>query len=90
MIGLGSSGVYILCLITSVVCAGLLLRSWRRSGTRFLMWCALAFSLLALNNLFVVSDMILFPSIELWAARQAAAFAAVAVLLYAFIWEIDG
>lgn len=85
----GPGIVYLLCLITSVICAGLLVRAWRRSNSRFLMWCALAFSLLALNNLFVVSDMIVFPSIEFWAWRQSAALAAVAVLLYAFVWEMD-
>ena len=87
---LGPGVVYLLCLATSVICALLLERAWRRTRTRFLMWCAVAFGLLALNNLFVVADMILFRDIDLWAARQTAGFAAVAVLLYAFVWEIDG
>lgn len=89
MSGVGPGIVYVLCLITSVICAALLVRAWTKTKTRFLMWCAVAFSLLALNNLFVVADMIVFPDIEFWVARQAAAFAAVAVLLYAFVWEID-
>jgi hypothetical protein len=89
MNAIGPGVVYLLCLVTSVICAGLLIRAWRRSRTPFLMWCAVAFSLLALNNLFVVADMILFPDIPFWGLRQAAAFSAVAVLIYAFVWEID-
>lgn len=81
--------VYVLCLITSVICAGLLVRAFLRSRAPLLMWSAIAFSLLALNNLFVVLDMILLPEIDFSLARQGMALAAVAVLLYAFIWEMD-
>lgn len=89
MSALGPGVVYLLCLVTSMICAGLLIRAWRRSRTPFLMWCAAAFSLLALNNLFLVADMVLFPDVPLWGFRQATAFSAVALLIYAFVWEID-
>nr|WP_205598044.1 DUF5985 family protein [Caulobacter sp. 17J65-9] len=78
-----------LCLATSVVCAALLVRSYLRTRTRLLLWSALCFVLLALNNLFVVADMILLPEVNLTPARQFSALAAVCVLLYGLIWESE-
>jgi len=86
---IGPGIVYVLCLVTSIICAWLLVRAYRRGQARLLLWSAVAFTFLALNNLFVVMDMILLPEIDLSVARQAMAFSAVAVLLYAFIWEMD-
>lgn len=81
--------VYLLCLATSLVCAGLLARAYRRTRHRLLLWCAVSFSLFALNNLLLVADLIVFPTRDLWLWRQLAAAAALAVLLYGFIWERD-
>jgi hypothetical protein len=86
---IGPGIVYLLCLLTSIACAALLVRGYRRTRTRLLMWSAAAFVLLALNNLFVVMDMVVFPQSDFSIARQGAAFSAVAVLLYGFIWEMD-
>ena len=63
--------------------------AWRRTRARLLLWSAAAFGLLALNNLFVVTDMLLVRDVSLIALRHASALAAVAVLLYGFIWEVD-
>ena len=79
--------VYLLCLATSLVCAGLLARAYRRSRHRLLLWCALSFALFALNNLLLVADLVIFPAHNLWVWRQLSAGAALAVLLYGFIWE---
>jgi hypothetical protein len=84
---LGAAAVYLLCLATSVVCALLVARAWRRTGSRLLLWTALSFAFLALNNLLVVADMVVFPTIDFWLWRQLAAGAALAVLLYGFIGE---
>lgn len=85
----GPAVVYGLCLLTSAACAALLVRSWLKSRQRLLMWSAACFSLLALNNLMVVLDMVVFPDVYLSPARQVTALAAVAVLIYGFIWEVD-
>jgi hypothetical protein len=79
--------VYGLCLLASLACALLLARAWRQSRTRLLLWTAVAFGFLALNNLFLVADMVVFPTVDLWPWRQAASLLAVGVLLYGFIWE---
>lgn len=85
----GPAAVYILCLITSAVCATLLVRAWLRARSKLLLWTALSFAFLALNNLFLVADMLLFADIDLWLARQLSSFTAVGVLLYGFIWESE-
>lgn len=82
--------VYFLCLATSAVCAGLLVRGYLRSRTRILLWSAICFALLALNNLIAVLDLVLIPDgIDLRLERIAISFAAVLILLYGFIWETD-
>jgi hypothetical protein len=83
------TAVYLLCLVTSVVCAALLVRAWRRTRTRLLLWTAASFLLLSLNNLVLVADLVLFPAAYLTPLRQATAFLALLVLLYGFIWETD-
>jgi hypothetical protein len=89
MTSLGPAAVYILCLATSAACAGLLLRAFFASRSKLLLWTALAFVLLALNNLFLVLDLVVLPGIDLWPMRQAASVGAIAVLLYGFIWEAE-
>ena len=86
---LGPSLVYTLCLIASALCGFLLLQTWRRTRTRLLFWTALGFAFLAVNNLFLVADLVLFPTVDLWAWRQAASAAAAGVLLYGFVWEAE-
>ena len=86
---IGASLVYILCLAASALCAALLARAYVRSGARLLLWSAVCFALLALNNLLVVADVLLFPDTDMTNLRLLASLAGVGVLLYAFIWEID-
>lgn len=81
--------VYSLCFLTSAICAALLLRSYFLTKTRLLLWSAVAFICLAVNNFFVLGDMILFPDVNLLVFRHGAALAAVCVLIYGFIWEVE-
>ena len=81
--------VYGLCLLASALCAGLLLRTWWQSRSRLLLWTATSFVFLAINNLFLVADMVVLPSVDLWYWRQAASLAAIGVLVYGFIWEAE-
>jgi hypothetical protein len=85
----GPAIVYALCLLTSVVCTVLLVRSWLASRARLLLFSALCFGLLALNNLFVVADMVILPDYDLTLPRQFSVLAALGVLLYGFIWETE-
>lgn len=85
---LGPVTVYGLCLATSLVCVALLTRAYLQSRSSLLFWTALAFGFLAFNNLFLVCDMLVFQTVDLWLWRQAAAFGAIVVLLYGFLREV--
>ena len=78
--------VYLLCFLASFACAVLLGRSYWRSRMPLLFWSALCFTLLALANLLVVLDMIVFPDVDLRPARLWLSLAAVSVLLFGFLW----
>jgi hypothetical protein len=52
-----------------------------------LLWSALCFVCLAINNLLVVIDMLFLADVDLSVPRQLAAISGVGLLLYGFIWE---
>ena len=79
--------IYALCLIAAGLCTVLLLRGYRRSGTRLLLWSGLCFGFLSLNSLVVILDIVLFPACDLQPLRQAASLFAVGTLLVGLIWE---
>lgn len=80
--------VYLLCLATSLCCLWLLVRSYRRTRSRLLLWSALAFVGFALNNLLVFVDLIILPTeVDLLPLRNLTSLAAVSVLLFGFVWE---
>lgn len=83
------TSVYALCFLTSGACAVLLGRSYRRSGARLLLWSSLCFVLLALNNLVLVLDLVVFPEVNMRLARLLVSLAAVSVLLFGFIWDLE-
>ncbi len=81
--------IYLLCVATSLLCAYLLARAYRRGRSRLLVWSALCFALLAVNNLVVAADVLLLPDIDLTVFRLITSLLAVSVLLYGFIWELS-
>jgi len=85
---LGPGIVYVLCFATSSACALLLGRAWRRSRTRLLLWSTICFALLAANNFAVTLDLLVFPDRDFQLLRLLLALGAVAVLLFAFVWDL--
>jgi hypothetical protein len=79
--------IYLMCVATSLLCAYLLARAYRRSRTKLLIWSALCFALLAANNLVLAVDILLLPTIDLTVIRLATSLAAISVLLFGFVWE---
>ena len=79
--------VYILCMLTSITCAYLLLRSYRASRTRLLLWSSLCFIGLALNNMLLFADFMVGPSIDLSMPRNLAALSGLAVLVFGLVWD---
>ena len=79
--------VYLLCFVTSLSCCLLLIRSYRRTKNKVLLWTATCFVLLAIDNLLVVFDLILLPNVDLSIPRLLATLLAVSTLIIGFVWE---
>jgi hypothetical protein len=79
--------IYSLCLGAAALCTMLLLRGYRRSGTRLLLWSGLCFAFLSLNSLIVILDILVFPGRDLQLLRHGASLAAVGTLLVGLIWD---
>ena len=84
-----AEAVYILCTLTSAACAVLLLRGYARSHVRLLLWSGLCFVMLALNNVLLFMDKVIFPNIDFWGWRTGTALAGLALLAFGLIWEAD-
>jgi uncharacterized protein DUF5985 len=82
--------VYLLCLLTSAACAWLLGRSYRRNGTRLLLWSSVCFGFLAANNLVLVLDLVVWPDdLDLRLLRLVLALAAVSSLIWGFVLQVE-
>jgi hypothetical protein len=81
--------VYVLCFLTSATCAWLLGRSYRSTGTRLLLWSCICFAFLAGNNLALVLDLLILPTVDLRPVRLLLALAAVVSLIWGFVWDAE-
>jgi hypothetical protein len=81
--------VYLLCAATALACGVLLLRGYRRSGARLLLWCGLFFLALVVENSILFCDRVVFPEIDLIPTLRAVGLAGIAILVYGLIWDAD-
>ena len=81
--------LYILAILTSVACTGFLIREYLRTRFRLLLWSALCFVGLSLNNALLFVDMVIYQQADLRLLRVGTALIGMAFLLYAFIWEAE-
>lgn len=77
--------VYLLCAAASLACAVLLLRNYRSSRMRLILWTSICFAGLALNNALLFVDLVVVPGVDLSLVRHLSALGAVAILLYGMI-----
>jgi len=85
-----AAAIYILCALTSLTCAVLLLRGFARTKARLLLWSGLCFGGLAVNNLLLVyAKVIAAPGNDLSLLRSATAVAALSLMLYGLIWDAE-
>ena len=86
-----ASLIYALCALTALVCASLLLHTYRLRRIDFLFWSGLFFVIQACNNVLLIIDKVVFPDVEMAVYRYAIALIAIGVLLYGLILrtEID-
>lgn len=80
--------VYSLSAITCIACAMLLLRSFKSSGARLLLWSGVCFLGLAVNNALAFLD-VNTPSeiVDLSTVRLAVSVLSLVVLVYGLVWE---
>jgi hypothetical protein len=81
--------VYMLCALTSFACAVLLVRQYVSARTKLLLWSSMCFAGLAANNALLFVDRVLVPLVDLSLPRAALALAAMLVLIYGLVWEVQ-
>ena len=79
--------VYLLCALTSLACAVLLLRAYGQSRARLLFWSGWCFVGLALNNALLFLDLGVFPQTDLFLVRSLPALAGLLCLIYGLICD---
>jgi hypothetical protein len=79
--------VYLLCAMTSLLCAVLLFRGHRTARSPLLFWSSLCFAGLVLNNALLFVDLVIVPDFDLRLLRSGSALASVSLLLYGLIAE---
>ena len=84
-----AEAVYILCAATSIACAVLLLRAYRRTGARLLLWSGLCFAFLGLNNVLLFLDVVVFDQVDLRVVRHAAALVGLLLLVWGLVWDAE-
>jgi hypothetical protein len=79
--------VYILCALTSLACAFLLGRAYWLNRVSLLFWSTICFSALAVNNILLSVDLLVFPGFDLQPIRTLLALIGVSTLLYGLVIE---
>ena len=85
-----ANAVFVLCAATSLGCAALLGRGYARSRSRLLLWSALCFVVLAVNNALLVIDEIILARTDLDLLRDVTAAGGPLLLLVGLVLESEG
>jgi hypothetical protein len=85
--GAMAEAIYLLSALTSLVAGGLLLRYYLTRRTPLLLWSCIGFLGLAVNNVMVYVDLVLFSEVDLSLPRTLAGTIGMIAMLYGFIWE---
>ena len=82
--------LYLIAMLTSGACMLLLIRAYLDSKLRILLWSALCFVGLTVNNTLLFIDLVLLPeAVDLRLYRNAAALTGMLFLLYGFIRDSE-
>jgi hypothetical protein len=82
-----AQAAYAIGVLTSIFCAFLLIRSYRKQRTPLLLWCSFCFVGLAVNNVLLFTDLFVVPDVDLELYRSATALLSLALMLIGLIWE---
>ena len=82
--------VYFLCALMSTGCAIMLFRGYQKARSRLLLWSCLSFCFLAINNVVLFTDVVIFPDLDFGGVMLRGITSATAgcLLLFGLIWEI--
>ena len=85
-----AEAVYILCTLTSLACAVLLLRGYlRQPPVRLLLWSGLCFVGLTISNVLLFVDLAVLPHIDLSIWRSLVTLSSLVILIYGIIWDAN-
>lgn len=79
--------VYLLCALTAFGCAWMLGRAYLRTRVRLLMWSALCFAGLTVNNVLLVLDRLVLTAVDLSTWRLVIALVSVLLLVIGQVLE---
>jgi hypothetical protein len=83
-----AAAVYVLCALTSLACAVLLLRAYQARAVRLLLWSGLAFIGFTFGNVMLVVDRVVVgPDLDLSIWRSLPVLAGLTVLIYGLVWD---
>lgn len=81
--------IYSLCALTALICSWLLLRAYRRTSYKLLLWGGVCFAGLTLNNVLLIVDKFVVPYIDLTSWRLVLALLSMTLFLYGLIWDSE-
>lgn len=81
--------VYLLCALTAIACAWMLLRAYLNSRVRLLLWSALCFAGLAANNVLLVLDRLVLTAQDFSTWRLSIGLVSILLLVTGLILEAD-
>jgi hypothetical protein len=87
--------VYVLCALTSLACAVLLLRGYVRTRARLLLWSCVCFFALTANNVLLFIDRVILPDVDrVWGLhfqvwRSIVSAIGMFIILVGLIWDSD-
>jgi Family of unknown function (DUF5985) len=82
-----ATAVYILSALISLACAALLLRTFAQNRNALLLWAAICFLGLTLNNALLFVDKVVVTDVDLSLWRTIPALAGMLALVFGLLWE---
>lgn len=80
--------VYILCTLTSLLCAIMLFRAFRKSQFRLLFWSSMGFTGFGISNILLFIDVVIFPDVTyILNFRSVPAVIGMITMIYGLIME---
>lgn len=81
-----AEAVYVMCALTSLACAVLLLRGYTRRRTPLLLWSGLCFAGFFVNNSLLFVDKVVLTEQNLGILRASSGLIGLMFLMYGLIW----